>query len=123
MPAKTADEHTGPSIDFTTPGKALDVKVQLDKKRTSSGRVSPSGGSVSLTSADGSKFTLDVPPNALETETEITMTAVKSLDGAPLDNNRHSGSSGRMRRSSVTGAKKPADSMGDRVGRLLVNQI
>jgi hypothetical protein len=87
MPAKTADASKFPAIDFTSPGKPLDVKVVLDKKQTASGKVSPGGGTVSLTAADGSKFTLDVPPNALETETEITMTAVKSLGGAPLDKN------------------------------------
>lgn len=86
MPVKLADKNTGgPKIDFTTPGKPLDVKVVLDKKRTASTRVSPAGGTVSLTSADGSKFTLDVPPKALEREIEITMTAVKTIDGAPLD--------------------------------------
>ena len=45
------------------------------------------GGSVSLIGKDGSKFTLDVPAEALQADTTITMTAVKSLDGAPLDNN------------------------------------
>lgn len=87
MPSKGTDTSSGPAIDFATPGKSLDVKVQLDKKQTASGKVSPSGGSVSLTAADGSKFKLDVPANALERETEITMTAVKTLDGAPLDTN------------------------------------
>ena len=77
----------GPSVDFTTPGKALDVKVVLDKKQTASGKISPAGGTVSLTARDGSKFTLDVPAKALETETEITITTVKTLDGAPLDKN------------------------------------
>jgi hypothetical protein len=84
MPAKTS---SGPAIDFTTPGKGLHVQVQLDKKQTASGKITKAGGTVSLTSADGSKFTLDVPANALESETEIVMTAVKTLDGAPLDNN------------------------------------
>ena len=89
LPAgKETAQSTGPAIDFTTPGKALDVKVQLDKKHTSSGKISPDGGTVSLTSADGSKFTLEVPPKALDTETLITMTALKSVDGAPLDNNK-----------------------------------
>jgi hypothetical protein len=36
---KSADKITGPAIDFTTPGKGLDVKVQLDKKQTASGKV------------------------------------------------------------------------------------
>ncbi len=86
-PGESQKSSAGPAIDFTTPGKSLDVKVQLDKKHTSSEKISPDGGIVSLTSADGSKFTLEVPPKALDTETTITMTAVKSLDGAPLANN------------------------------------
>lgn len=85
MPAKFTGKGKAAAIDFTAPGKGLDVRVQLDKKQTASGKVSPSGGSVSLTAADGSKFTLDVPPNALDIETAITMTAVTNLDGAPLD--------------------------------------
>lgn len=76
-----------PAIDFMTPGKPLNVTVQLDKKQTASAMVPRTGGSVSLSAADGSKFTLDVPAGALEADTTITMTAVKSLDGAPLDNN------------------------------------
>ena len=87
LPTKVTKTSNVPAIDFTTPGKGLDVKVQLDKKQTASAKVSKTGGSVSLTAADGSKFTLDVPANALEADTIITMTAVKSLDGAPLDNN------------------------------------
>ncbi len=86
-PAKSTDASVATRIDFMTPGKPLDVKVQLDKKHTASAKVSPGGGTVFLTSADGSKFTLDVPPQALERETEITMTAVKTIDGAPLDKN------------------------------------
>ena len=77
----------GPAIDFVTPGKPLDVKVLLDKKQIASGMISRSGGSVSLTTAGGSKFTLDVPANAVDVDTTITMTAVKTLDGAPLDSN------------------------------------
>jgi len=87
LPTRTTKTIKGPAIDFTSPGKGLDVKVQLDKKQTATGKVSQGGGSVSLTAADGSKFTLDVPANAVEADTTITMTAVKSLDGAPLANN------------------------------------
>ena len=87
IPSKSTGISKGPTIDFMTTGKSLDVKIELDKKQTARGKVSKTGGSVSLTAADGSKFTLDVPANALETETEITMIAVRTLDGAPLDNN------------------------------------
>lgn len=87
LPTRTTKTINGPAIDFTTPGKSLDVKVQLDKKHTASGKISLGGGTVSLTSADGSKFMLEVPAKALDAETTITMTALKSMDGAPLDNN------------------------------------
>ena len=83
----SCDTSNAPAIDFVTSGKSLDVKVQLDKKQATSAMVPRTGGSVSLSAADGSKFTLDVPAEALEADTMITMTAVKSLDGAPLDNN------------------------------------
>jgi hypothetical protein len=84
---RTASRGKGPAIDFSAPGKPLNVTVQLDKKQTVSRLVPLSGGSVTLTSADGSKFTLDVPADALAADTTITMTAVKSIDGAPLDSN------------------------------------
>src|SRR5678816_827171 len=77
----------GPAIDFVTPGTPLNVTVQLDKKQTASRMITTAGGTVSLNASDGSKFTLDVPADALEADTTITMTAVKSLDGAPLANN------------------------------------
>jgi hypothetical protein len=85
MPGSTTSK--GPAIDFNTTGKGVDVNVQLDRKQTASGKVSRSGGNVSLTAKDGSTFTLEVPPNAVEADTTITMTAVKSFKGAPLDNN------------------------------------
>lgn len=78
---------SGPVIDFTTPSDGVNVKVVLDKKHTSTAKIGKAGGIVSLRSADGSQFKLEVPANALETETAITMTAIKTLDGAPLDTN------------------------------------
>lgn len=87
MPTKTAETGSEPPVDFTTPGRSLDVKVQLDKKLTASDKISSAGGTLSLTGADGSQFTLEIPPNALDADTAITMTAVKTLDGAPVDTN------------------------------------
>lgn len=87
IPAKPGNTNKAPAIDFTAPGTPIDVKVQLDQKQTATGKVSPDGGSVSLKAADGSVFTLEVPAKALDAETMITMTVVKSMTGAPLDNN------------------------------------
>lgn len=44
--AKSGDQ--APAIDFEKPAEPLNVKVELHKKQTASGRVLPSGGSVSL---------------------------------------------------------------------------
>lgn len=82
-----ASSNTAPTVDLDSPAKPVDVTVSLDKKQAATGKITRSGGSVSLNGSDGSKFTLDVPANAVDADTTITMTAVKSLDGAPLDNN------------------------------------
>ena len=87
VPSKMSETAARPAVDFTAPGKPLNVKVQLDKKQSATGKVTKDGGSVSLISADGSRFTLDIPANALDAETEIVMTAVKTLDGSPLGSN------------------------------------
>jgi hypothetical protein len=73
-----------PMIDFTTPAEPLNVIVQLNEADTVSGMFSPNGNSMTLTAGDGTVFTLDVPPNALKVDTAVTMTAVKSIEGAPL---------------------------------------
>jgi hypothetical protein len=78
---------SAPPIDFTTPSKGLKVQVQTDKKQTATGKISPAGGTVSLTATNGNKFKLDVPANAVSSETAVTMTVVKTLDGAPTDKN------------------------------------
>jgi len=73
-----------PVIDFGAPAEPLDVTVQLDEAYSVSGMFSPNGSTMSLTAGNGTVFTLDVPPGALEADTAITMTAVKSIQGAPL---------------------------------------
>ena len=87
LPGKTSSSANAATVDLEAPAKPVDVKVQLDKKQTSSATIHRSGGNVSLKTSDGSTFTLEVPPSAVEGDTNVTMTAVKSIDGAPLDNN------------------------------------
>lgn len=86
IPSQLTDSRA-PDVDFVAAGKPLNVKVELDKTQTAAAKISSAGGTVSLTSANGSKFELEVPADALEAETEIVMTAVKTLDGSPLDGN------------------------------------
>lgn len=78
---------TAPVADLDAPASPRDVTVELDRKQSSSGKISARGGSVSLKTSDGSTFKLEVPANAVASDTTVTMTAVKTLDGAPLDNN------------------------------------
>lgn len=72
-------------IDFTTSAEPLNVTVVLDEASAASSTFSPNGSSMTLTAADGTVFTLDVPPGALDADTAITMTAVKSITGALLN--------------------------------------
>jgi hypothetical protein len=66
--------------DFEAPAQPLNVTVELDEAATTSDLFSPSGDVMTLTDADGTVFTLEVPAGALEAETMITMTAVKSIE-------------------------------------------
>jgi len=84
---KTSKAVTGASpIDLTAATKGIDVKVDVDKTQTSSGKIGKAGGSLLLTAADGSKFTLDVPADAIQADTQIKMTVVKRIEGTPLEN-------------------------------------
>jgi len=76
-----------PVVDFVTPAEPLNVIVQLDDASTASSTITPAGGSLTLTAVDGTAFMLDIPAEALTADTLITMTVVKSIEGAPLDNN------------------------------------
>lgn len=81
----TANNNTNsPIVDFEATAEPLNVTVQLDAASTTSGMITAKGGIMSLTAGDGTVFTLEIPANALETDTAITMTAVKSITGAPL---------------------------------------
>lgn len=81
-------DTSGPAVDFSTPGDPVNVQVTLAEDETTSETITPEGGKLSLTTKDGSLFLLEIPPNALDTEIPITMTAVSSLDGAPLDDEK-----------------------------------
>lgn len=73
-----------PTVDFDAPANPVNVTVELDETNSTSGMFSTNGSVMSLTASDGSVFTLEIPPGALEADTAITMTVVKSMQGAPL---------------------------------------
>lgn len=73
-----------PTVDFDAPANPVNVTVELDEAHSQSGMFSMNGSVMSLTASDGTVFTLEIPPGALEADTAITMTVVKSMAGAPL---------------------------------------
>jgi hypothetical protein len=74
-------------IDLDSPADPVNVTVELNEDETTSAVIPPEGGELTLTSADGSVYTLDVPAGALLTETEISMTTIGSLEGGPVESN------------------------------------
>jgi hypothetical protein len=74
-------------LDLDSPADPVNVVVELNEDETTSSVVSPEGGELALMGADGSVFTLEVPPGALLADTEISMTAIGSLEGGPVESN------------------------------------
>lgn len=82
---KTPSDSIIQDVDFVTPRESLDVNVQLDETASTSKLFSVNGGSLSLTTNNGTIFTLEIPANALKVDTLITMIAVGKIEGAPLN--------------------------------------
>jgi hypothetical protein len=62
----------------------LKVTIALDESAGAKGVISSTGGTLSATAADGTKFTLTIPEKALLSDQEIGLTPVSSIDGLPL---------------------------------------
>ncbi len=69
---------------FEAPTDAIDVVVTLDAGKKVEAVVPAEGGTVSATGADGTVYSLDIPKDALPTETTIGLTPVTKLDGMPF---------------------------------------
>ena len=61
------------------------ISVQTDDALTATGTITAvGGGSLSASAADGTVFTLTVPPNAIEYDQAISMTPVSSVSSLPF---------------------------------------
>jgi hypothetical protein len=60
------------------------ARVHLDGETTAAMWIGPTGGAVSATAADGTTYTLSVPPDAVDGPTPISMTPVRSIDDTGL---------------------------------------
>lgn len=74
---------TGGDSIYTTPGNPINVTITLDSASITS-QIPTSGGELQVTGTDGTRYTLTIPPDALTASTEITMTAVASINGLPF---------------------------------------
>jgi hypothetical protein len=92
-----ANVSAGPSSGQASPGAVddtawifdpsatpIDLALTLDAGKAVEAVVPIEGGSVSATGADGTVYTLDIPANALLTETSIGLTPVTRVDGLPF---------------------------------------
>lgn len=62
----------------------IKVTLTLDENSAASDTVGPQGGTVSTTAQNGTTYTLVIPPGALISEEEISLTPVTGMDGLPL---------------------------------------
>lgn len=62
----------------------VNVSVTLNEARAAEALIPIAGGSLSVTGADGTIFTLTIPPDALLADTTIRMLPVATMDGLPF---------------------------------------
>ena len=60
------------------------VTVTRDSTHSVSSMIPATGGTITATGGDGTRFTLTIPPNALDGDSTITMTPVSTMDGLPM---------------------------------------
>jgi len=75
----TTNTTTSSTTTTTVPGSG--VVVTTDTARAATKTFPPGGGTLTATGADGTVYTLTIPPNALLVETAITMTPIVSISG------------------------------------------
>jgi hypothetical protein len=72
------------TVAITPKPAPLRVQPALDQARAAEADIGPEGGSLSVTAADGTRMTLDVPAEALISRQKITMTPLSGLSGSPV---------------------------------------
>ena len=60
------------------------VTVNRDSVKASSATVGPAGGTITAVGSDSTRFTLTIPPKALDGDSSITMTPVSAIGGLPI---------------------------------------
>src|SRR5262245_9714595 len=76
--------NTTTSTTTTTTVPESGVAITTDAARAATKTFPPGGGTLTATGADGTVYTLTIPPTALLVETAITMTPIVSISGGNL---------------------------------------
>jgi hypothetical protein len=63
---------------------SVTVDVKVDEQLASSAVITPRGGTLTAQGADGTKFTLTIPKDALRSDEKITLTPATRIDGLPF---------------------------------------
>jgi len=75
------DANIAQAVDPNT--KPIQVTTTLDDSHSATAIIGPNGGKLSAAGADGTRFTLEIPPKALEETIEVSMTPITAMDGLP----------------------------------------
>jgi hypothetical protein len=80
----TPDELAKWDWMFNAPADPINLKIDLDTSRAVEATISPAGGKLEASGADGTQYILDLPANSVVMDTLIRMTPVKTVSGLPL---------------------------------------
>jgi hypothetical protein len=69
---------------INAPANPIDLSVDLDTSRSVEAVISPEGGKLEATGADGTHYLLDLPAGSVVMDTLIRMTPVKTVSNLPL---------------------------------------
>jgi hypothetical protein len=69
---------------FPRPANPLSVSATLESGAAATALMPAAGGALAATSSNGTQYKLTLPANALFSDTQVTMTPVSGLSGAPL---------------------------------------
>jgi hypothetical protein len=77
----TSYRDVSQAVDPNT--KPILVTTSLDESHAASAVIGPDGGTLDATGADGTRFTLTIPPKALVETIEVSMIPLASMNGLP----------------------------------------
>jgi hypothetical protein len=75
---------TSGTLSATASGTTRSPTIQVETGTSVTASIGEAGGAVTALAANGTQFTLTVPAFALETNTDITLTPVTSIEHAPV---------------------------------------